>query len=628
MGFNNQVRHVQKGSPVTAGNTSRATRDLEQQTRALREQLSQATLGQNLVLTAQPLDPDVLDGHVVYWNDDTQRYEQALAGVTNDSATGMLVPTAAADALAIVIAKQSATVGTLLLLGVATLTATQLTNLTGEAIPSPGRYYLSGMTPGTVVHQRPPVSVAVLYLLGPADACETGGAVFVLPQMRDFLEDHVHYKFELTAAPAGTHVPPDTGDVHVITDADSALPGWLPADHAIFDGNAPAGAKFGYNLSADTAVGNAWPPIPTENAVLELYTPDNTAAFPLAGRVLPEYVKFTRYGIWWMSDCEGEVPWAATLNTTVSSSLSVSSSAGECPTPTDMRLILSFVKMTFLTDKTVVTSLQGATDHPIEFVNCNGEPATTGDLYAQLILQALYGPNEAYGGQVLKEIIDGKLSFGRGWVAEGLISNSDELTITSTHSRALDPTLPVSGSNPRVHQGITTLTLQLDPIDRELNPQIVRLSDVLESEFRGMDYLGFPEDRDSSVRMRYDIPSVGLPLAAKFKVRTQVFGLAAGVLPALTMTYRRITRPTENTPTPIVDSWTAMTYDVVTPSDDADGAGGDLAAGELIEVESDGIDIEAGETILVVLARAADAAPAFDAEVGVLLAKGIIYPDS
>lgn len=630
--FEQRVNHVQPGSPVAASNTSRATRDLEARTNYIKEILDAIEAGRLLVRRAQHIAPDLLEGEAVFWNNETKRYERALAGVVNDSATGSLVTTAASDSIGLLLVKDTPTQGTIGLMGMARVTPTILNNMTGSNIVAPGRYYLSAADPGKLVHQRPPVTVAIAYILGPSDDCETDSWVLILPQMRDFLEDHVHYQFELTARPAGTHIPPAQGEPHVVTNPDVNTMGWLPANHTSFNGAAPLGAKFGYNLAAHTSLSRLWPPIPTEACLLEFHKPDGVDQHQGAVRVMPEHVTFDKHGIWWMTDCYDEVPWPTNYDSEpLSSSLSSGSAdsvssetATDCPLVLQMRLILSFIKMTFATDKTVVTSLQPDDGQPIEYVNCEGQVARTGDLFTRLKILALYAPGEYYGGNILKEIVDGKLSFGRGWVTEGVIAGSQEVVLSSTRRRGLDPTKAISNNNPAVHQGIVTITLQLDPTERELNPQIVRLGDALEREYRDMDYIGFPAGRDSAIRMRYNIPPSGLPLVSpKLKIRALVFGLTNGPLPAMTMRYRRIARPIAGSPTPILSTWTSMTWDIVTPSDNIDGLGGDLPLGQLIEVESSLVDIAGGDTVLVELARAANAQPDFANDVGVLRIGGI-----
>jgi len=429
-------------------------------------------------------------------------------------------------------------------------------------------------------------------------------------------------------------VPPVGGVAHEITDADVTLPGWLPADHSSFNGMAPAGAMFGYNLVAHPSLDKAWPPLPAEASLLEMAKPDDLAQMHGAVRITSEFVQMDKHGIWWMTACNDEVPWPTATDTSpVSSSASMSSasasegSAGEiCPVPTQMQLILSFVKMTFATDKTVVTSLQPAEGEPLAYVNCDGLPANTGELFSKLVIELLKDENEFYGGEVIKEIVDSSLKFGFGWVTEGLIAGNDEIALTSTRSRGLDPTKVISATNPAVHQGIVTIQAILDPTDRELNPQISLLSDALEREHRGVSFIGLPEGRDSGIRMRYNVPPAGLPMSPKLKIRAVIWGLLDGPFSEVTMSYYRIIQPTTNTPTPIVAGDTTLVFDVVTPSDDSDGAGLDLPAENAIQVESAEFTIAPGDTIFVEMLRAAAATPVFAGDVGIIRVGGIIVP--
>jgi len=273
-----------------------------------------------------------------------------------------------------------------------------------------------------------------------------------------------------------------------------------------------------------------------------------------------------------------------------------------------------------------VTSLQPDTDEPLEFVNCDGEVSRTGDLFARLNILAMIAPNEYYGGQCLKEIVDSTLKFGVGWMTEGIIAGSEELILSSTRQRGLDPALAISATNPAVHQGIVTATLQLDPTEREMNPQITRLGDALEREHKEVEYIGFPDGRDSAIRMRYNVPPSGLPTTPNIKIRALVWGRAEGPFSAMTMSYYRIARPTDGVPTPVVEGDTAITFDVVTPSDDYDGLGTNLPLDNVIEVESEEFSVAAGDTIYVTLSRASGAVPLFAADIGVIRIGGIIVP--
>jgi hypothetical protein len=602
------VPHAQHGSALSSSNATAAGRALEARTNYLKEILDNIESQRLLIHDHQAVDPDVVETQAVYWNRTEQRYEAALAGA--EVLDGVLSATAASDPIGVVLHKYSSTDALIGIHGVTKLTTAQLANLIdGEAIP--GRYYLSGTTAGKLTRQRPPVTVAVIYLLGPANDCETDSWIIIDPHPRDFLESHVHHHFELTARPAGTHVPPSIGEDHVITDGDSDLRGWLPADHDVFGGTAPVGAHFGYNISAHEALSRVWPPIPAEAAVLEIYH-DSDASVPLAGRVLPDYVTIDANGIWWMTDCYDQVPWPTTLDTTVSSSSSSeSSSSGTCLTAS-MRIMLSFARMTFATDKTVVTSLEPDTDEPIEFVDCNNEVAKVGALKARLNVNAMLADDEKYGAQVLKTIENSNLKFGRGYVVEGLTAGSARVTLSGSRTRLSDLDDEDSAT---LHQGIVEIDVDVDPSEREISPETVKLNDTLDREYRGALYIGFPEDRDSSILARFTVP-YGTE-STTLTIRGLLFGLDDGPFSEMTMSYTKIVKPTESTPTPISETSTTIDFDVVTPSTGVD-------ANEAILVDSEEITVAAGDTIFVTLSRAEDASPTFDAEIGLIRLTAIL----
>lgn len=618
--FQSRVQHVAQGSPVNAGNTSRPTRQLEARTNYVKERLDAIDEGRLLIWREQAIDPDLEVGQPVFWNDETSRFEKALAGVEVDAGSGFPVPTAATDCLGLLYEKLDSTTGTIAAVGIAKFTSLAAA-IDGDLVP--GRYYLSAVSEGKLVAQRPAVTVAVCYVLGPLNDCDEDVWALILPQMRDFLEDHIHFKFELTCQPAGNVTPPASlSDRHVIEDADATLPGWLPADDASFGNHAPTGAAFGYNLAAHDALRKVFPPVPVDACCMFWDKGEGalTGASEIPVNGLYPLVKIDRYGIWWMSNCYGEVPWPKDLdNTGSSSSLSVTSESLSSDTVncrTDrMRLILAFLHMIFASDKTVVTSLAPVEGEPIEFLNCDGDVAATGDLLARLKVEAMIDDDEAYGGQVLKTIINSKLLFGRGWVAEGLIAASENIEITSTRQRRLTP-----GDNATalVHQGIVTLDVNLEPGEREISPQIIRLGDALEREYKGVTYVGLPKDRDSALRMRFNVPVGGMSANPKFKVRAWIFGRGNdGPLCAITAGYYRLVLPVEGTPTLIDEGDTAITFDVPTAS-------ASLDADSVILVESEEFTVAAGDTVFVQLSRASDADPAYDNDVGFVRTVGIV----
>lgn len=627
--FPSRVQHIQMGEPVSAGVTGRPDRTMEARTNYLKEVLDSIEAGRALLLRDQKVRADVLPGQPVFWNTSTQQYEPAQAVVYHDTDTGAFVTAPSADATGMVLDKHVGNTADIVLWGMVQFDS--LANAIDGDV-TPGRYYLSASQAGKLVLQRPPVTVPVCLVLGPLDACDEHTWVFVQPYQREFLENHIHLQFDLVPRPAGDHVPPAPGGIHVITNADSERQGWLPADDPSFGGMAPTGAKFGYNIAAHAGLSRTWPPVPASAVVLEMHKEGmghDPSHIDTLQRVGGNFVRFDIHGIWWMTDCYDNVPWPSDLDTTVSSSLSSSSLSSDSlssgpsgssesatcqDVPRRMQLVLSFIKMTFLTDKTVVTSLQPDTDQPLRFVNCDGEEANTGDLFAQLVLDLLV-QDEFEGGQVIKGVTDNN-RFKRGWATEGLIAGSSKVLLTGTRSRLLDITAPAGGTNPRVHQGLVTVDVNIDPTERELLPQIVVLGDALERVYKGITYLGFPDGRNSGIRAKFVVPADGLPLNPTLKIRVQLLGRGTGTLTDLDTTYYILARPTTGVPTPLTAGDSALSMNTAVA----------VVPDEVHEVESEAISITPGDTIFVSLERSQSGSPTYDYEIGLVRLGAIIVP--
>lgn len=617
-------QHVTPGEPVNAGVVSRPDRALQDRTEYLRARLDASALGQALFDVNATVAPDVLDGEPVYWNTTTQRYERALAAVETSATTQTLVTAPSSDVIGLCFKKKSATLADIVLRGIVPLA--EISNAVTGTVTA-GRYYLSADQSGKLVKEKPPVAISVCYVQGAKDSCSDVPWVVVMPQVRDFIEDHVHYRFELVARPAGTHDPVEAASAgsHTITAPDATLEGWLPASHASFAGKAPVGAKFGYNLPEHLALSRVWPPLPIQ-AVALLWDKgiDRVGAteIPLGQDGL---CIVNKDGIWWMSDCYGEVPWPPTLDTTIGSE-SAAVSEG-CPSAETMRVVLVFLRMVFGNDKSVVTSLKPATNSPITIANCDGLPANadnamTGDLELGLNLQFLVDANEAVGGQAFKEITP-DFKFKRGWVAEGVRIGAGPLIATGTRTRALTAAektalgLPSTDTS-TIKQGIVTISYNDQLVEREISPQIIRLADTVERIYQDIPYLGFPEDQDSSVRVRLNVPASNLGDVLQMKIRVQLFGrggtsVTPATLPPLTMTYRRLPRPAVGgTVLPTTDTSLTFTSTVSVTIDKA------------LEIDSQAFPVEEGDTVLVTLSRAGST-DSYAAEVGVLRMTGIVF---
>lgn len=621
------ITHITPGEPVDADVVNRPDRAIVERTQYLKDRLDAAALGQAIFDVDATISPDVLPGQPVYWNAQTQRYERALAAVENDNVTGTLVVQPSSDCLGLLYKKKNATLGDVVLRGIVRLP--EIANAVVGPVDA-GRYFLSSEEPGRLVKQRPPATVSICYVQGVKENCDDAPWVVVMPQIRDFLEDHIHYRFELVPRPAGSHDPAlaATSGRHTIAAADVELQGWLPADHASFNGKAPAGAVFGYNLKQHQQLARVWPPQPI-SAVAMLWDKGQE----LVGAT---EIPLGRYGlcvcdangIWWMSDCYGDVPWPADLDTTpVSSSLSLSESSisdlpPECPREEKMRVIVVYLRMVFGNDRTVVTSLKPGPASPITVTNCDGLPAMTGDLELGIDLDLTIVPPLVNGGLVFKELGTG-LQFRRGWVAEGIVAypnTNNPIIVSGSHTRPLNPANPSAGT---VHQGLITLTFDDQLLEREISPQIIRLSDTVERLYKDIPYLGFPEGQESLLRVRINVPSAGLGQSLQMKIRTQLFGRGAQTtptsLPDMFMSYRILPRPmTPDTNEPDIKvgaalpaSDTEIVYDnVVSVLPDVP-----------IEVESAPFTIAEGDTVLITLRRDVDS---YAGEIGLLRMAGVV----
>jgi len=605
--YNSPVRHVRPGESVTAGVTSRSTRALEQRSSYLKDRLDAIQQGRALVDADVTLSSDVLVGTPVYWNAVNLRYEPALASTTV-AADNSLEFSTSSFCVGICTDKSTSTSGAVTLFGLATVPS--LSNATTDT--TPGLYYVSGINAGKLTRTRPQVAIPACYVLGAKDACDTNVTVLVLPQFGSFFDDHIHYRFVLDPVAAGDLT--DDGTTYTITNPDVNLPGWLPANHESFDGKAPVGAYFGYNLNYDTKLAGVWPPIPLRGATLVW---DKADAF--MGRIVStsgsnRQAIIDNNGIWWMSSCIESAPFAGSANSASSSASSASSSSSQaCPANEDMHLTLWFTHMLFVTNQTVVRSLLSRSPL-LTVTDCNNQLATAGDLELDFNLELLVQDTDLVGGEVMKIInTDGNIE--RGWVVEGIIAANEQVEISSTQQRYLDPDDP---STDVVHQGIIELSFVPDLAERDIAPQIVYLNDALERDYDDITYLAFPSGRDCEVRMRINVPPAGLPVNPVMLIRSQIFGLANGPFSNMTAAYRIIERANVANQ-PVAGSNTALNF-APTMSTATTG----LNALQVKEIETEEFAIAAGDTVFITFTRAAAATPSYSSEIGFMRIGGVI----
>ena len=264
------IKFIKEGESVAPGTPNRPLRQLDQNVQYLWDVIEAANLGSTVYARQVTVDSTVELGMPVYWNSSESRFDAAVAKMDSDPITGYLSGSPSSEVWGIVAEKHEADLADILLFGYAKIDISAATGSTG-GVPA-GTYYLSGMGEGKLVVQKPAVTVAVLRADGE-------GNVYVNPSFMDFLSNHQHYMFDLTMLPAGDTAPPTFDGIgrleakHHITNANTALTGWLPADNAVFEGNAPAGAKFGYNIPVEPGLSNMFPPIPLKSVDVELLRP-------------------------------------------------------------------------------------------------------------------------------------------------------------------------------------------------------------------------------------------------------------------------------------------------------------------------------------------------------------------
>ena len=598
------IKFIKEGEPVSPGTPNRPLQQLDQNIQYLWELITAAELGSTVYARQQTVVSTIEAGQPVYLNATTQRFEPAYAATETDDVTGYLTVSDQSQVWGIVAEKHNATLADILLFGYVTVdisAAIATSELNGDGSVPAGTWYLSGSGVGQLTKQQPPVSVPVL-------KTDTAGGVFVNPKFVDFLENHRHYVFDLEMTPAGEVTPPAVGGTHTITNADSLQIGWLPAGDAIFEGNAPAVAKFGYNLSQNPDLNNIYPPIPLQSASMQMQRPsiwDSALERKWYGQqLMDDLVIIDRNGIWWMSDCYDEVPWATDLDTSSSASMSV----GDCdPEGKEYVLKLYYTRVNFATDNTIVRSLKSVDDRLV--ITCAGKDsaASTGDLEIDLDLTLMIGDQDLPGYIVFKSFNATTNTFQLGPVTEGVYATSSNVLLTS-------PLQTIVNGETRYH-GPVGLGV-VSQASQELSSQLVRLDGVTEENYPVL-YLGMPNDDTTSYIVKFEVPS-DAPANSEFSFRPRIIGRAAGTLPQLTVSYYKATRPVAGLTTPILVTQTYVSMTIVTIATLA-------AANEAVEATSTAIAVDPGDIVYVKVERTPeDVSDTYSGELGIMQQVGVL----
>lgn len=603
MSFSRILQLIRAGEPVTPGTANRSPEQLKGDINALWEIIQAAELGSTVYARRVTVEADAQVGMPVYYNKTRQRYERGLAKLDTTPSSGQLQTAEDAKIWGIVADKHNSTLCDVLLFGYAAIDISAA--VTGPSVEA-GTYYLSGVTPGKLVKTAYAVSVPVLESDG-------NGNVFVRTQLMDIVNRHTHYKFPLACKPAGRTSPPVMGEKHVIEDeGDVEKSGWLPAGHSVFEGHAPPGAVFGYNLAEHEALKNAWPPLPTSNAWIEWNKAlDKDVGFTGVPLGTSGLCVVDRYGIWWMSDCYGDAPWPISYDSTNSVSYSDSASA-ECPRNIEMEMNLFFTKAEFASDVLVVRSLRSKDDRLV--VKCiDGSPGSSGDLEISLDLNLLTADDER--GYLFFKSLTGN-TFKRGPGVEGVYSTSDNVTVSGDAESPVDPDAP---NGQKMKHGKIRVEVSQYPT-RELPVSLVDVrGGVEEQHFENSNYLGLAAGQTTWYRGRIKVPADATLQSPQLQLRFSILGRAAGDLPTLTVTARRVVRPSFDgddvvipADMPLEAAEFAVTIDTALTLDENN---------QYVEVTSEAFEVAAGDLIFFTVQRDDDD---YDAEVGILDQVGIL----
>lgn len=435
------------------------------------------------------VDYDALVGQPVYYSEDTQRFELArYASTTSES--GQIYLEETAEVWGIIREKPTADTALILICGMSTVDLTESI----DVLPASGKYYLSDVA--GMLSPIPPDDVAPVYVL----SATADGNVLFRPWSGEYAGLVLQWKHELLPVAAGT---PSTADGEVtIGSPNNELPGWLPAGNAIFGGNAPVGAVFGYNIAADEVLEVKWPPRFLNTVHLDL---DRGLDPNIGGTSVPLGANglaiIDANGIWWMNGCEDDTPFdpAQFAGTDV----------GDCPRQSPKRLTMYAARPAGIAASDNLTMSLRATHPSLRVVRRDTTSlATTGDLdilldVAQLITTQL---DDDYGYAV-KRADNGRLT--RGPVVTAIRSTSPQFVISSSSSYGIDGQYK-HGEIMINSTGVTT---------PELYPMTTALVRAEEEVVYGTLGIGLPTVRDSSFRSKFIVPAgIGGTATVSFRV--------------------------------------------------------------------------------------------------------------
>ncbi len=515
--FPNVIPTIEQEAPILSGDLRAAIGALTYRTEFLLQKMQEAATGAQLRAEAIPAASDVRLRSWVYYDSQARLLRPAAALAVEDMFGGVaLAPQAVVFGFVVELANGLANVITQ---GTVLLSYGQYQDLfqSTETAPESGGLLFLAKNGGyaTTTEQLPRIPLGAV--LTQTSTCDGNCLLAINPAAGLWYSGPTTREYALTAQPAGDHIPPAKGGTHVITNPDPLSQGWLPANHAVFNGTAPVGAKFGYNIALEPALQQLWPPTAPQ---LLFYSESDMGVVGFV-RVPESQYLVDANTIWWLKDCYSQVPWNHLLNNTIPPPPDVPC---DITVPTQMLLVMERPPL----DRAMygVTRLRPSASGAIRFVDANNQEASRGDL--QVVFQPTNESTvETQIGAVVVKDIDTNFALKKGVVVEGVRSGSSNLTVTGSLSRLVDPALPESPTNPRIHQGVVVVSSAGAGSGQELAPAVVRLGDTLQRTNRGISYIEFPAGPATTVTYRFDIDNQ-LIGSLSLRLVTTLYSPAAG----------------------------------------------------------------------------------------------------
>lgn len=502
---------------VSARDTNRPLQQLDQRTQYLFDLLQTISGGELLVAKNVTVDSSTVPGTPVYFDGGTNSFKPGLAAVNIAAGNNYGFPSEASVIRGIVLTKYASTAGDIALAGRIKNDIWDIdwTAVTENGAIDPGIYYLSAVTSGKMSPSRSNLSV---YL----GSMNSAGDLILNPVVNGNIRDHLHYRFELK---------PDVV-------ADTSTEGWAPA--AEFP-NAPLGATYGYVIQQNPALAAVYPPVPLD-----------AHYFEFEGRgVHKDAYLINEDGIWWM---------AATAPDALTEDVDFTTGGGF-----PLYYVLWLTRLNF--GGSFVSTLTPSADPdvlPVEFVNSEGNAATSGALFALLRNALLSQLGLEEGGLALKRLdgvkgywgpVIGRVFAGPGVTIEG--------TLGDDTNGWYGDIIVTAGSSSEV----TGL------------PILVALDNAAEDFYGKLPVITFPELRVSSIYLKVNVPT-NIPTGRKIKLVLDVIGIGAGGI-TLNVAYNKVSIGAA------IDQ-TEVSLAALTPT---------LVANQAVRVTSASVDVAPGDTM-------------------------------